>query len=57
MLVIIDNILKENEFQYFLLGESVLGAIRHKGFIPWDDDIDIGLYRNDFEKYKIRRKK
>lgn len=50
MLEIIDKILKENKLPYFLLGGSALGAVRHKGFIPWDDDIDIGLYRKDFEK-------
>lgn len=50
MLEIVDKIFKENQLQYFLLGGSALGAIRHKGFIPWDDDIDIGLYRKDFER-------
>lgn len=50
MLIELDRILKENKLPYFLLGGSVLGAIRHKGFIPWDDDIDIGLCRKDFEK-------
>lgn len=50
MLKEIDKILKAENIPYFLVGGSVLGAIRHKGFIPWDDDIDIGLYRKDFEK-------
>lgn len=50
MLEIIDKIFKENGLHYFLIGGSALGAIRHKGFIPWDDDIDIGLYRKDFER-------
>lgn len=50
MLDEIDKIFKENNLTYFLLGGSVLGAIRHKGIIPWDDDIDIGLYRKDFER-------
>lgn len=50
MLEILDKIFHENKLPYFLLGGSALGAVRHKGFIPWDDDIDIGLYRKDFEK-------
>lgn len=44
-----DKVLKNKNIIYFLVGGSVLGSIRHKGFIPWDDDIDIGLYRKDFE--------
>ena len=46
----LDKLLTENNIKYTLLGGSVLGAIRHSGFIPWDDDMDIGIMRQDFEK-------
>lgn len=48
---ILETLEKEN-LGYFPIGGSLIGAIRHNGFIPWDDDFDIGMIREDFEKFK-----
>lgn len=48
----IDELCRENEIVYFIMGGTALGAVRHGGFIPWDDDLDIFMTPDQYAKFK-----
>lgn len=48
MLVVVDEICRRNDIPYWIEGGTLLGAVRHGGFIPWDDDLDIALMKKDY---------
>ncbi|SCH60169.1 LicD family protein [Bacteroides zhangwenhongii] len=51
ILFIMDDVCRKHNLRYYLIAGTLLGAKRHKGFIPWDDDADIGMPRNDYETF------
>ncbi len=53
MIAKFDEVCRKHDIKYFVVFGTALGAVRHKGFIPWDDDVDIGMLREDYEKLKM----
>ena len=51
ILEVIDQFCKDHEISYSLYAGTLLGAVRHRGFIPWDDDLDICMERSDYERF------
>lgn len=51
-MMFIDKICRDNKIDYYIMGGTALGAVRHGGFIPWDDDLDIFMTPSNYKKFK-----
>ena len=45
-----DRVCRKLDIPYFIYAGTAIGAVRHGGFIPWDDDIDVGMFRDDYDQ-------
>jgi len=52
MLIELDRICKKHNIRYCIIAGTLLGAVRHKGFIPWDDDLDVAMTRDEYERFR-----
>ena len=52
IMIYVDRLCREHNIEYYIMGGTALGAVRHGGFIPWDDDLDIFMTPDSYEKFK-----